>query len=131
MEINTYGFIRVAAASPKLKVADCDYNAGKIKQLVEQAQKEAVQVLCFPELCLTTYSCGDLFFQKALQDKALESLADLARFMKGRTSLIIIVGVPLRIKNSLYNAAAVISHEGILAIVPQTYIPNNNEYYAK
>lgn len=131
MEINTYGFIRVAAASPKLKVADCNYNTAEIKQLIERAQQEDVQILCFPELCITAYSCGDLFFQKALQEKALESLRDLVRFMKGRSSLIAIVGLPLRIKNSLYNVAATISHEGILGVVPKTYLPNNNEYYEK
>ncbi len=131
MEINRYGFICVAAASPKLKVADCDYNTAEIKQVIERAQQENVQILCFPELCITAYSCGDLFFQKALQEKALESLHELVRFMKGQTSLIILVGLPLRIKNSLYNVAAVISHEGILGIVPKTYLPNNNEYYEK
>ena len=131
MEINTYGFLRVGAASPKLKVADCDYNTAEIKQVIERAQQENVQILCFPELCITAYSCGDLFFQKALQEKALESLHELVRFMKVQTSLIILVGLPLRIKNSLYNVAAVISHEGILGIVPKTYLPNNNEYYEK
>ena len=131
MEINRYGFIRVAAASPMLKVADCDYNTAEIKQVIERAQQENVQILCFPELCITAYSCGDLFFQKALQEKALESLHELIHFMKERTSLIVLVGLPLRIKNSLYNAAAVISHEGILGIVPKSYLPNNNEYYEK
>ena len=131
MEINRYGFIRVAAASPMLKVADCDFNTAEIKQVIERAQQENVQILCFPELCITAYSCGDLFFQKALQEKALESLHELIHFMKERTSLIVLVGLPLRIKNSLYNAAAVISHEGILGIVPKSYLPNNNEYYEK
>ena len=131
MNINDYGFLRVAAASPKLKVADCDYNTEEIKQVIDRAQKDNVQILCFPELCLTAYSCGDLFFQKALQQKALESLYKLVRFLKERPSIITIVGLPLRINNSLYNAAAVLSGEGILGIVPKTYIPNNNEYYEK
>ncbi len=131
MEINTYGFLRVAAASPKLKVADCDYNTAEIKQVIERAQRENVQILCLPELCITAYSCGDLFFQKALQEKALESLHELVRFIKGQSSLIALVGLPLRIKNSLFNVAAAISHEGILGVVPKTYLPNNNEYYEK
>ena len=131
MNINDYGFLRVAAASPKLKVADCDYNLAEIKRVIERAQQEDVQILCFPELCLTAYSCGDLFFQKALQQKALESLCKLVRFLEERPSIITIVGLPLRIKNSLYNVAAVLSGEGILGFVPKTYIPNNNEYYEK
>jgi len=131
MKISDYGFLRVAAASPKLKVADCDYNTEEIKRIIEQAQQENVQIVCFPELCLTAYSCGDLFFQKALQQKALESLCELARFLAERPSIITIVGLPLRIKNSLYNVAAVLSGDGILGFVPKTYIPNNNEFYEK
>ncbi|OJV86043.1 MAG: NAD(+) synthase [Bacteroidia bacterium 44-10] len=131
MNINDHGFLRVAAASPKLKVADCDYNTEEIKRVIEQAQREDVQILCFPELCLTAYSCGDLFFQKALQQKALESLCKLILFLEERPSMIVIVGLPLCIKNSLYNVAAVLSGDGILGFVPKTYIPNNNEYYEK
>ncbi|WP_294082263.1 NAD(+) synthase [Proteiniphilum sp. UBA5384] len=131
MNINDYGFIRVAAASPKLKVADCHYNTEEIKRVIEQAEQEKVQLLCFPELCITAYSCGDLFFQKALQQKALESLYELIRFLKEKPSLIVIVGLPLCIKNNLYNVAAVLSGKGILGFVPKTYIPNNNEYYEK
>ena len=131
MNINNYGFLRVAAASPKLKVADCDYNTEEIKRVIELAVQEDVQILCFPELCLTAYTCGDLFFQKALQQKALESLYKLVRFLEEHPSIITIVGLPLRIKNSLYNVAAVLSGEGILGFVPKTYIPNNNEFYEK
>ena len=131
MNINDYGFLRVAAASPKLKVADCDYNTVEIKRVIERAQQEDVQLLCFPELCITAYSCGDLFFQKALQQKAVEALSELTDFMKERPSIIVVVGLPLLLKNSLYNVAAVISHEGILGFVPKTYIPNNNEFYEK
>ena len=131
MKISDYGFLRVAAASPKLKVADCDYNTEEIKRVIKQAQQENVQIVCFPELCLTAYSCGDLFFQKALQQKALESLCELVRFLAERPSIITIVGLPLRIKNSLYNVAAILSGDGILGFVPKTYIPNNNEFYEK
>ena len=131
MHINDYGFLRVAAASPKLKVADCDFNTEEIKRVIERAQGEKVQILCFPELSLTGYSCGDLFFQKALQQKAVESLCELVRFLTERPFIIVIVGLPLRIKESLYNVAAVLSGEGILGFVPKTYIPNNNEFYEK
>ncbi len=131
MHINDYGFLRVAAASPKLKVADCDFNTEEIKRVIERAQGEKVQILCFPELSLTGYSCGDLFFQKALQQKAVESLCELVRFLTERPFIIVIVGLPLRIKESLYNVASVLSGEGILGFVPKTYIPNNNEFYEK
>ena len=131
MEINSFGFIRVAAVSPKLKVADCEYNTSEMKKVIERAVQEKVQILCFPELGITGYSCGDLFLQKTLQDNAKESLSELVRFMKEHPSLIIIVGLPLRVKNSLYNVAAVISHEGILGIVPKKYLPNHNEFYEK
>lgn len=131
MNINDYGFLRVAAASPKVRVADCDYNTEEIKRVIERALQENVQILSFPELCLTAYSCGDLFFQKVLQQKALDSLYKLIRFLEERPSIITIVGLPLRIRNNLYNVAAVLSGEGILGFVPKTYIPNNNEYYEK
>lgn len=131
MNINEYGFIRVAAASPKVKVADCDYNVSEIKSMIDVAERENVQIICFPELSITSYTCADLFFQTALQQKAVESLLDLTGFMKNKLSIIAIVGLPLLVKNSLYNVAAVISHEGILGFVPKTYIPNNNEFYEK
>jgi NAD+ synthase (glutamine-hydrolysing) len=132
MEINRYGFLRVGAASPKLKVADCGYNAFEIKKLVERARQEEVQILCFPELCLTAYSCGDLFFQRALQAKAVETLSDLLLFMKRDENgvfPIVLVGLPLLIKNNLYNVAATISPEGILGVVPKRFLPSPDEAY--
>jgi NAD+ synthase (glutamine-hydrolysing) len=131
MQINDYGFLRVAAASPRLRVADCDYNTAEIKSVIERAVQEEVQLLCFPELSISAYSCGDLFFQEALQRKVVGSLAELAAFMKEKRSLIAIVGLPLRINSSLFNVAAVISSEGILGIVPKTNIPNDREFYEK
>lgn len=131
MHINDFGFVRVAAASPTLRVADCDFNTAEIKSVIERAAREEVQLLCFPELCITAYSCGDLFFQEALQRKAVASLTGLAAFMKAKPSLIVIVGLPLRIKSSLFNMAAVISSEGILGFVPKTNIPNDREFYEK
>lgn len=131
MHINDFGFLRVAAASPKLRVADCDFNIREIKSVIERASQERVQIVCFPELSITAYSCGDLFFQEALQRKAVASLTVLAAFMKEKPSLIAIVGLPLRIKSSLFNMAAVVSAEGILGLVPKTHIPNDREYYEK
>lgn len=131
MNINQHGFIRVAAASPRVRVADCDYNSAEIKSMIDAAAKEGVQIVCFPELSITAYTCGDLFFQAALQQKAVECLSELVDFMKDKPSIIALVGLPLAIKNKLYNVAAAISSEGILGIVPKTYIPNNNEFYEK
>ncbi len=131
MNINEYGFFRVAACSPKVRVADCDYNTNEIKSMIEEAEKENVQVVCFPELSITSYTCGDLFFQSALLRTALDSLLSLVDFMKDKSSIIAIVGLPLVINNSLYNVAAIISHEGILGFVPKIHIPNNNEYREK
>ncbi|MDR0422759.1 MAG: NAD(+) synthase [Proteiniphilum sp.] len=131
MNINDYGFLRVAAASPKLRVADCDYNTAEMKRVIERARSEEVQLLCFPELCITAYTCGDLFFQKALLQKALESLESLSRFLQDGPSPVTVAGLPLRIGDSLCNVAAILSGEGILGFVPKTCIPNSNEYYEK
>lgn len=131
MNINDYGFVRVAAASPKLKVADCDYNVSQIKLLIDEAVNQKVQLLCFPELSITGYTCADLFFQTALQHKAIESVIELVEFLNDKPSIIIMVGIPLKHKNRLYNVAAVISSEGIVGFVPKQNIPNYNEFYEK
>lgn len=131
MNINEFGFVRVAAASPKLKVADCDYNVSQIKLVIEEAVKQNVQFLCFPELSITGYTCGDLFSQTALQRKALDSLDELVEFMWDKPSLIIMVGLPLVHRDKLYNVAAVLSAEGIMGFVPKQEIPNYNEFYEK
>lgn len=131
MNINKYGFVRVAVASPKLKVADCDYNISQIKELIDEAVNNHVQFLCFPELSITGYTCADLFLQTTLQRKAIESLNQLAEFMFDKPALIVIVGLPLVHQNSLYNVAAVLSSEGILGFVPKQEIPNHGEFYEK
>lgn len=131
MNINELGYVRVAASAPQVKVADCEYNTNEIKSAIEQALADDVQILCFPELCITSYSCGDLFFQKELQQKALSSLIDLSEFVKEKERIIVIVGLPMRIKNNLYNIAAVISNEGIIGLVPKAYLANSNEYQEK
>ena len=131
MNINKYGFVRVAAASPKLKVADCDYNVSQIKNVIDTAVNKNVQLLSFPELTITGYSCADLFFQTALQRKAIESLMELADFLIDKPSIIIMVGLPLAHQNKLYNVAAIVSSEGILGFVPKQKIPNYDEFYEK
>ena len=131
MNINKYGFVRVAASSPKVKVADCDYNVSQIKSVIEEAIKQSVQFLCFPELSITAYTCGDLFLQSALQLKAIDSLKELIVFMNDKPSIITIIGLPLVHNNRLYNVGAVISSDGLLGFVPKEEIPNYNEFYEK
>ncbi len=124
------GFIKVAAAVPEVKVADTQFNLAKIKNILIQAANEQVQVICFPELSLTAYTCGDLFLQRRLLDDAKESLIQLAAFSK-TYSQVIIVGLPLEVNRQLFNVAAVIQSGQILGIVPKTHLPNNNEFYEK
>lgn len=131
MNINDYGFVRVAAASPKLKVADCDYNVSQTKLLIDEAVNQNVQLICFPELSITGYTCGDLFLQTTLQRKAMESVIEIVEFMNDKPSLIAMIGLPLIHKNQLYNVAAVVSSEGILGFVPKQEIPNYGEFYEK
>ncbi len=122
------GFIRVAAATPKIKVADCAYNAEQILTLMQKAAKEEVKLLCLPELCLTGYTCGDLFLQEALLDKAKENLMRLVRESKDFDGLVV-VGLPLQQGGKLYNTAAVFSSGQILGFVPKSHLPNYNEFY--
>lgn len=124
------GFVRVAAAIPELRVADCTFNVKKIIELIEQAESEKVQVVCFPELSVTGYTCSDLFFQQQLLNDAEQALNHL-KSATFTTSTAVIVGCPLRIGNQLFNTAVVLQGGKILGIVPKTQLPNNNEFYEK
>jgi NAD+ synthase (glutamine-hydrolysing) len=123
-----YGFIKAAAASPMLKVADCKYNCDNIIKTMDYAYKRGVNILVFPELNITGYTCDDLFAQKLLLDQARISLLELADKSSG-IDMLSIVGFPLEVDGFLYNAAAVLCNGEILGIVPKTYIPNYNEFY--
>ena len=124
------GFIKVAAASPKLKVADCGYNLTEIIKTVRRAEQLDVQFLVLPELCLTGYTCGDLFFQTALQQAALQSLQVLAQETAG-TDMLILAGLPVADGNKLYNCAAVLQRGQILGLVPKSNLPNYGEFYER
>lgn len=124
------GFIKVAAAVPEVKVADTKFNLSKIKQQLDNAAVNQVQVVCFPELALTAYTCGDLFLQRSLLDEAKNSLLDLTHY-SAKFSQVILVGLPLEVNRQLFNVAAVIQSGQILGIVPKTHLPNNNEFYEK
>lgn len=128
--MSTYGFYRVAAAVPQLRVADVDYNVREIATCCHQAEQEQTAALVFPELSLTGYSCGDLFHQKALQQDALQGLKKLANLTE-QSSVIIIVGLPLRVNDALYNVAAVLQSGQICGFVPKSVLPNYREFYER
>lgn len=123
-----FGFIRVAAATPRVKVADVDANVEEICRMAEIAENEQVSILAFPELSVTGYSCGDLFAQELLVNKAEEGVKRLKTFSRGK-SLTLVVGVPVRVRGSLYNCAAVIQNGSLKGIVPKIYLPTYNEFY--
>ena len=122
------GFIKVAAATPKITVADCRANGKEIVRLIREMQKEHARVMVFPELCITGYTCQDLFLQRRLLDSAWETLLNIAEETEDVDALIF-VGLPLRHNGKLYNVAAALNHGNILGFVPKTHLPNYNEFY--
>ena len=124
------GFVKVAAGTPKIRVADCRYNAEQIFTLMREADKQGVKVLALPELCLTGYTCGDLFLQSTLLKGAEEGLRTILEATKN-LDMVTAVGLPVWNKwdNKLYNCAAVIQSGEILGLVPKTYLPNYGEFY--
>lgn len=125
-----YGFFRAAAASPSLAVADCFYNAENIITQINIASQKKAELVVFPELCITGYTCSDLFFQKSLQETAISELERIAK-ETSNIPIIAIVGLPLAYKNALYNVAAILFKGKILCLIPKTFIPNYNEFYER
>ena len=125
-----HGFVKVASAIPSVKVADCQYNVQQIESLVIQAEGKGVEIICFPELSLTAYSCGDLFCQQLLLDEAEMALIHLMNTTRS-LNIISIVGLPVPYCGSLLNCAAVVQRGKIHGLVPKTYIPNHKEFYEK
>lgn len=126
----SYGFVKVAVASPKIKVANPQYNIAQIYSLLAEAEKEQASVIVFPELSLTGYTCGDLFRQKLLQDETLRCLGKLLRDT-ANYQLVILVGLPLLVNGQLYNCAVALQKGRILGVVPKQYVPNYKEFYEK
>ena len=122
------GFIRVAAGTPKIHVADCRYNAEQIFTLIREADKQGVKILVLPELCLTGYTCGDLFLHDTLLEGAMEGLRTILK-ATGHLEILAVFGMPLRCAGKLYNCAVAIQRGEILAVVPKTYLPNYGEFY--
>ena len=124
------GFISVAAGTPKIRVADCRHNAEQIFTLMREAEKQGVKVLALPELCLTGYTCGDLFLHDTLLQGAEEGLQTILEATRN-LNVVTALGLPVRGKqnNKLYNCAAVIQKGKILSLIPKTYLPNYGEFY--
>lgn len=123
-------FITVAAAIPAVKVADCDYNIEQIIAQVTDAEEKGVEIIVFPELCVTGYTCQDLFRQSTLLENVELSVVRLLGHMR-KMNVIAIIGVPVIVGDLLLNCAAVIQKGSILAMIPKTYLPNYNEFYEK
>ena len=122
------GFIKVAAGTPKLRVADCEYNSNSIFALIGEAQKQGVKLLALPELCLTGYTCGDLFLQTALIRGAESALSQLLAATND-TDMLFTVGLPVLMDGKLYNCAAVCCRGELLGLVPKRNLPNYGEFY--
>ena len=127
--MNEYGFVRVCAATPEIRVADVRFNANNILSAAKEAAEKGAQVIVFPELCVTGYTCGDLFNQRALIAAAEEALLWLAENLPAGP--LIFVGAPVEVKGRLYNCAAVYNGGDIRAFVPKSHIPNYGEFYEK
>ena len=125
-----YGFIKVAAAVPSVRVADCEYNLQQIENIIAMAEGRGVEVAVFPELCVTGYTCQDLFRQSLLLERAEESLLKLLDFTRN-LDIISIVGLPVAVGDVLLNCAAVVQRGSLLGLVPKTYLPNYSEFYEK
>ena len=125
-----YGFIKTAALTPSIRVADCAYNARQIIEVLRGAAAAGAEIACLPELCITGYTCGDLFFQPVLQQGARDALADVLRDTAG-LPLLFVLGLPLTHGGKLYNCAAVCQNGRVLGVVPKTHLPNYNEFYEK
>ena len=124
------GFVRVAAAVPTLRVADCRYNAEQIRLQIDEALAEGVEVVCFPELSLTGYTCADLFFTQALQQSAMRELETICDYTRGK-AIIVLVGAPLKVDNDLFNCAFVMTDGEVMGVVPKVNLPNTGEFYEK
>lgn len=123
-----YGFVKVAAAVPHVSVADCKFNAGRLESLIAVAEGRGVQIIAFPEMCITGYTCGDLFGQQLLLEEAEMALIQILNNTR-QLDIISILGMPVVINSTTINAAVVIQKGKVLGVVPKTYLPNYKEFY--
>ena len=122
------GFVKVAVATPNIRVADCQYNIEEIVKIARSAAKRGAKLLVLPELCVTAYTCADLFLQTRLLDSAERALEHFVS-VSAELDMVTVLGLPVRHGTSLYNCAAVVCRGELLGLVPKTYIPNYGEYY--
>ena len=122
------GFVKVAAATPDVRVADCRHNGNEITRLIREMEKEGAKVMVFPELCITGYTCADLFWQELLVRSAREELVRIVQETSDVDALIF-VGLPFEHSGKLYNVAAAVSHGEVLGMVPKIHLPNYGEFY--
>lgn len=122
------GFIRVAAMTPEVVVADTDHNKIEICRLIDEAENKDARIVVFPELCICGYTCGDLFLQDTLLNNCLRSLSDIVSYTKGKKALVF-VGLPYQFQGCLYNVAAAIQDGQLLGMIPKRYIPTYSEFY--
>ena len=125
------GFFRVAAASPLVTVADTEANAEHILKIIDDVRERDADAVVFPEMCITAYTCADLFHSETLLKNALRALRQITEHTADTEDMLVIVGAPLRVGNAVYNCAFAIANGMVLGIVPKTYIPNYNEFYEK
>lgn len=121
-------YIRLATIVPELKVGDVDFNTKEIIQSLEKVKREGGELVLYPELAITGYTCADLFYQSKLREKAIESLVEIAK-VSGLLKISLVVGLPLEVNSKLYNCAAFISNGEILGIVTKSYLPTSGEFY--
>ena len=130
IDIIGHGMIRVGVATPALRIADIAFNLEQIYQTCHKAIADKCHLVLFPELCMTGYTCGDLFFQQLLQDQVESALLEIANFTQ-KNPITLVVGAPLSTDNRLFNCAVMISNGEICGVVPKTYLPNTGEFYEK
>ena len=128
--MKNFGFIKVASAIPSVKVGDVTYNLQQTELMIAQAEGKGVEIIVFPELSLTGYTCQDLFRQQLLIDAAEQAVMMLLDFTR-QLDIIVIVGLPVMAGNILLNCAAVIQKGDLLGLIPKTYLPNYSEFYEK
>jgi NAD+ synthase (glutamine-hydrolysing) len=121
-----YGFVKVATCTPEVKVADTTFNTENIIKGINSAEQMGVELLCFPELCLTGATCGDLFFSEVLLSSALKGLKEIAVATNGK-KMLVFVGLPFKYRNQIYNVSAALSNGKILGFIPKTAISNYGE----